>query len=497
MTDDRKTVELWISVAAMVASLAWSVIHIHFDPLPNPDAVAYLRAAQAWVDGGGAAAATVYPLPLYSILIGSLSALTGFSLLTSAQCFNALCIALLIVALQRLSRAFGAGVRVQCIVVVLVLLLPELNGYRGFLLRDFGYWLFATLALTCLVRYAETPNPLGWIAFSACCGIAAAFRFEAIPLIIAMPAALLLGRARRPLAALALYIPVLVALSVASLVALVWPESDVARLLSEAMGLAVSSVSGLLEHARAQLIGFSTHVLNPHFHDYAAFGLAGGLAAMIIVHVVNAASVPLFAIAAVGAARDTYGSLDRRRAPILCMGVMIALLGLAAVLLLRGIIQTRYAMPVALLIIIVAAFIIDVWYRTAVERRAHRRILWLSLIVIAYLVAENAFALVNSKHYYVDAARWLAQHTPREARIFSTDSRIVYLADRPVDWREAEHAQSVLPFAAYDYFMVRVAPGEPAAGDELDRDPRLQRVARFVNRHGDAFLIYRKRPLKH
>ncbi len=499
MIVDRKSTELYISAGAALASLVLSVIHLHFDPLPNPDAVGYLGAAQAWLDAGPSAAAAVYPLPLYSILIGSLHALTGFSLLTSAHCFDAVCIALLVVALQRLSRVFGADVRVQCVVVVLALLLPELNSYRSFLLRDFGYWLFATLSLTCLAGYWEKPKLMGLIGFNACCAIAAGFRLEAIPLFVAVPIALCFGRERRPVAALLLYVPAMVGVAAALFAALLRPDSSVGGWLAEIFRIAGASLSSLLEHSRLQLAGFGTHVLDPRFHDYAAFGLAGGLAAMIIVHVANAASLPLLAVVTVGIARRTFGDLDRSRVPVLWMAVVIALGGLAAVLLLRGIIQTRYAMPVALLIVVVAAFTIDAWYRRAIDRQARRRLRWLAMLTLVYFVAENAFALVNSKQNFVDTAGWLERHTPRDARIISPDLRIVYLADRAVDWRAQAHvgrtALDVSRIGAFDYLVVPVTSDRIDAQDEFEHDPHLQRVARFVNRHGNAIRIYRRRSL--
>src|SRR3954467_12378830 len=95
--DERRHTEGLISVAAVAASTLASIIHLRFDPLVNPDGIAYLLAAQAWLDSGYAAATSVYPLPIYSVLIAALHSITGLSLLTSAHCLDALLIAALIV----------------------------------------------------------------------------------------------------------------------------------------------------------------------------------------------------------------------------------------------------------------------------------------------------------------------------------------------------------------------------------------------------------------
>ncbi len=268
-----------VSVAAVVASFVYSALHIFIDPLPNPDAVPYLLAAQAWLDAGYAAAAAMYPLPYYSILVAALHALTGFSLSTSAHWLDATLIAVLVVALQRLGRALGGSVRVEIIVVVFALLLPELNGYRSFVLRDFGYWAFLVIALTCLVRYTQTQNFVRLIAFLLCCLAAALFRVEAIPVLVLMPLALLFGPAKRYRAVAVFYVMVassIVALGyVASLLSVPTASNDWTPSTLQA---GVVLLMELPVHLHAQLIGFATTVLDPRFRDYAAFGLAGGLA---------------------------------------------------------------------------------------------------------------------------------------------------------------------------------------------------------------------------
>ena len=91
----------------MLTSFVLSVIHLAFDPVPNPDGVVYLLAAQAWLDDGYGGAAAIYPLPVYSILIASVHAVSGLGLLTSAHCLDAVLIAASIVGLQRLVAALG------------------------------------------------------------------------------------------------------------------------------------------------------------------------------------------------------------------------------------------------------------------------------------------------------------------------------------------------------------------------------------------------------
>ena len=491
--DDVRRSEHLIAVAAIAASLAASVLHWHFDPLINPDGVAYLLAAQAWLDAGYSAAATVYPLPVYSVLIALTHSVTGLGLLTSAHCLDAATLAALVVALQRLGGAVGGSVRVQAYIVVFAVLLPQLNEYRSFVLRDFGYWMLSTWALTALIRFAIEPRSRFAAAYFAAGFGGALFRSEALALLSLMPLAFAFVPERRRFTMM-LYAPLATALAAAALVVAVQPDAALSHWVVESAQKFAALSADVPIRAQAQWQGFATSVLDPRFHDYAAFGVVGGLATMVVVHVVIAASIPLFVVAVVGALQGSLRAIDRRAISILATAFVIAVVGLAAVLAARGIIQTRYAVPAGLLLVVVAAFTVD----DALVRLADRRKVRLAIVLaLAYLAVEDAFGLANSKQQYLRAADWLAIHTAPDARIFSDDARVVFLAGRRVDWRDLERLGALDPapptFDDYDYVVSlesrkRSAIGAEAAASALDE------VARFESRKGDAIAIYRVAP---
>jgi hypothetical protein len=483
--NDRQIVELEIGIGAVLASVALSMLHLVFDPLPNPDGVIYLLAAQAWLEAGYGGAAAIYPLPFYSILIASVHALSGLPWLTSAHCLNGALIAGLIVGLQRLSAALGGGLRVQAIVVVLALLLPELNGYRSFLLRDFGYWMFAIFALALVARHAVAPTPMRAAGFVVMCVLAAAFRAEAVPLLLVMPVALLLGSSSaRAVALLCIAASIAIALGAAAILGL--SGLPATAWLSETLQQGFRLAAEIPARVETQVVGFGAYVLDPKFHDYAAVGVAGGLVAMIIVHIVNAASLPLAAVALAGLATGTWGRMDRRARPVLIAAFAMSVIALAVVVTARGIIQTRYAMSAALLIVVIAAFAVDGWYGRAGVPRARLR--WASALLVAYFIVEAGFGLLNSKHQYIDAAAWLARNTASDARIFSNDLRVLYLADRQVDWRResVRGASETAAAERYDFWVIDAARGRSDASD----DQRTTPVAQFENRKGQRVSIY-------
>jgi hypothetical protein len=490
--DDSRRHERLIGLAGVLASIAASLVHLHFDPLPNPDAITYLLAAQAWLDHGYAAAAAIYPSPNYSVAIAWLHSVTGWSLLTSAHVLDAVILAALVVALQRLGRAAGASLRAQVIIVALAILLPELNGYRSFVLRDFGYWTLSTIALVALVRFAIEPDVRWAGAFAVAGGAAAMFRTEAVALLVLVPMALLWLPERRRFAAM-LYAPIVAIIVVGAGIAAGAPGSAWGRSLIELARKFAALLVEMPSRAHAQVRGFADGVLDPRFHDYAGFGVVGGLATMVMVHVVIATSVPLFAVACIGALRGSLARIDPRVRPVLATALAVAILGVAAALAARGIVQTRYAVSAALLILVASAFVIDDALQRIDQPPQRRRLTTALTLVFAYFVVEDGYGLANSKHHYLLAADWLAGHTDRAVRIFSDDPRIVYLADRRVEARDldARPAFEAAPASLAEYDYVVLLESRERVRTNAARTPALDRVVQFESRKGDAIAIYR------
>lgn len=484
-----------VCVCGVAASLVLSTLHVWFDPLINPDGVVYLVAANVWLDAGYAAAAKAFPLPIYPVLIGIVHALSGASLLTSAHVLDALLIALIVFAVQRLVWRMGGDFRVQLIAVLLVLLLPELNGFRSFLLRNFGYWALWLLALAALIRYAGAPTWKRAATFFALCLGAVAFRLEGFTLLLLMPLSLLVGRSRQARTTAMLYAPALLAVVFAAGTWALWfdrdgPDGWLEPTVRHAANIFAEGPSRL----RGQLDAFGSQILTPGFSDYAAFGLAGAYVAMLLVHLVLAASVPLAVVAITGLWRGTLGPLDRRALPILLCAALLVVLELAAVLASRGLVQTRYAMPAGFVALVISAFVIDDWLTRATTPTARRRLRILIVLGVLYFVGEAGFGLFNSKQHYLDTSDWLAQRTPRTARILSNEPRVVYLANRPFKVEDVIRGRDIgldeLPVDRYGWFAIHLEADDDALRLMLANDARLQLVATFENRKGDEFVVY-------
>src|SRR5262249_15538992 len=145
--------------------------------------------------------------------------------------------------------------------------------------------------------------------FAAAGGVAATFRAEAVALLVAVPAALLWLPDRRRYAAM-LYAPIALVVATAAAVAIAARGSSIGRPLTQLTRQSTEVLADIPPRAHAQWQGFADGVLDPHFHDYAGFGVVGGLLTMVLVHIVIAASVPLFVIVCVGASRGSLQRID-------------------------------------------------------------------------------------------------------------------------------------------------------------------------------------------
>lgn len=488
-------------VAAIFASITYSAIRLAFDPLINPDAVLYLLVAQAWLDGGIAAATQFDTRPFYSLLIAALHWLTGLPLLISAHLLDAGLIALLTVSIQRLASILGVSVRVQLLVVLLTLLLPSLNEFRSFLIRDFGYWAFCVLAISWLIRYIRLEKPRYAIAFFGCGLAAALFRMEAVLFLSTLPLALLLRHRPRLMPVAKLYLPHLLFASAVAVLTL--SDGDYGRLghaLTDALiGTPLDLLHSALVAAQGRIDAFGTYVVDGSVSDFHAAGAIGGMLTMVLAHMINACSVPLFAFATVGTFRRSFSFVDPPALRALGATVVLVVVGMFVLALAVGVVQTRYAEMVAIVVVILAGFSMHDLAYGAHSARFKRNARILVGVTFVYLVGEAGFALKHSKSHYLETVSWIQQHTPPNTWVYSNDVRIPYLGERNFRWTEVNPhtniAISELAGLGYEYWVYHVRRDDQDLDAILSaakqQNPELREMARISNARGDAFVVLR------
>ena len=131
---------------AAFLSFAASIIVITSSQLTNTDGVLYLRVSEAFLNQGFGAAREMLDIPYYSLIIGIISKISGASPLLSAHLLNAATCAALAWLIVDLSILIGGSRLSGFCAGALFILHPQLNEYRGYIIRDFMFW-------TCLLGF--------------------------------------------------------------------------------------------------------------------------------------------------------------------------------------------------------------------------------------------------------------------------------------------------------------------------------------------------------
>lgn len=181
--DWRKLDIRYITVAASLISSALLRI---MPPSLNDDSYVYVRTAEIYLDQGLQAALAHYSWPLFSILIAFISKL-GISLFSSAFLLNSLLFALLTLSFVSIVKILDDRRKTLIIASVCILAFPEMNDYRGMIIRDMGFWSLSCLSLWQLMLYSKTPNFINGFSFCAALILATCFRIEALAYLVGLP----------------------------------------------------------------------------------------------------------------------------------------------------------------------------------------------------------------------------------------------------------------------------------------------------------------------
>ena len=163
----------------LILSAGLSILFSILELLPaNPidtDALYYVRAGQAYLQGGVHAALLMYRWPFFSILSAWLTQLTGFEIQTSLHVINTLLQAMIVVCFIALVKQLGADARTQRFAALVILIYPFLNYIRVYATRDSGYWAFGLLAVYFLLKFMATARLRYALLWGIAMGVASLF----------------------------------------------------------------------------------------------------------------------------------------------------------------------------------------------------------------------------------------------------------------------------------------------------------------------------------
>ncbi|MEX2468362.1 MAG: hypothetical protein WD396_01275 [Pseudohongiellaceae bacterium] len=467
-----------IRLAAVLASLLLSVYSFAFPELPNDDAYVYIRTAEIYLDQGLAAAFAHYGWAGYSILIALVSRL-GPDLFTAAYLLNALFFALLVFAFVSLIAELNARRLVLILGALTVLLYPELNEFRWFIIRDIGFWAFSLTGVWLLLRFCRQPD---WGLAAGFTGVflaASAFRPEALLYLLALPLAPLADSSRtvpqRRAAFVRLALSAWVSLLLLYLLLLL-AGTNLWQQLTDFLSVYLPFLQATFAPGAERSTELSRLLFGEHgasfSGDYLGGVIALGLLVVLLMTLLYGLSGAFFWMLAFGLFKGYARPAQLTRPPLL-----LAILTNTAILLVflyvTRYLTTRYAMLLCLLLAtqipVVVAHLLDY-----LEGSNWRR-LGNSLVVLffVYCAFDAHVSFGRSRDYLLDAATFAAETAAPAGTVLTNNHTIAWFSGRVPAYDEVERVptvESLLATRPGDVVVLELVP-------EVRRLLELDRVA--------------------
>ncbi len=486
-----------IYLLAVLGGLLATGLAIYADPLINTDGILYLRTASAYIDGGYDAAVALYSRPFYSVLIAWVHVVVDIPLLHAAYVINAICHAVAACGFIFLLWEVGGSNRILWIGVILVLLLPQLNDYRHYVVRDAGFWALGLVSLAAFQRFYRTWQLRALVAWLCLAVLASLFRPEAV-LLLSLPLCLVPEgfRGQEYRARLAKATLVVLA-SLALLMAVAWAMFGMDVTL-QVIGEPVRTIGGHFGEITSRFgrlsDDFAQNTLSQYSVEHAQPALLVALLYVNLAHLVDAAGWLLI----LGLLALWFTA---RKKPYPCHRVLpviwittIYLIAPYLVLIDRQTIQDRHFVFPVILLALWMPFLLDRLVAPGWLRSGASRIVGPALLGL-YLFVDSFFSFGTSKDYILDASEWLRHSTPDDSVLYTNSSQIAWYAQRPVDWEKIlefrsrdQHAQKL----EFDYLAVVIKRDNGAMLKRLQEDyPELMVVQSFSNTRNDQAVILR------
>lgn len=437
----RQNLKLTIDPRILIALLSFiiSLLVSSTTPLTNTDGVLYLRAADAFMTGGLAAAQSLFDNPYYSVLIGSLAQLTGIETLTAAHLINALLCAAIAWIITDLGILIGGGKAAGVCAGALLLLHPQFNGYRGYIIRDFGFWVCMLGFLNLQLRFYLTLRSRYLLTGLALLLIGALFRVESL-LLAALPFLTLIILKKHVSTVrqtLYLYSGLLV-LSVA--VALIITTDllvDSTSLTYPAQRF-IDVGSRFLHTINQHNSAFKTYLLNGYLEDYAMAAVIAAFFVIVILKALKSFTLPYFIITVILHKSIDNLRLSRLRTAAIYTFFYYYFAILIGFTLSTTIIQGRHVLPLTLVLLPILGCYLAHWLTLQQSNlKKRQRNQWLAALFAAYLFIDSFISFGTPKTYLSDAINWLKTQPP-SCTLAANETKIGYFSKMNTNWARTE-----------------------------------------------------------
>jgi hypothetical protein len=431
-----------IRLYAVAASLLLSLWHVLINPLPNSDAFTYVHTAEIFVDQGVSAAFAWYPNATYSVLMGILQQSTGLDLFIAAHILNAFFYALLTYVFITLAQEIKGSNEVGLFAAFTILIFPELNEYRSYVIRDIGYLALLFTALLHLTRCFQHFHFQNAIAFCFFCFIAALFRGEAMAFLILAPLALLINKQkplRENLKAFGKLQALNASIGIVGLSVLGSLGYNLIESMQSIADIYTPFVEQLSQYFGAENRDITTVVFGEYAANYSGeyvgLFLVAGLIAILIYKLIIAFGAPVLILLANAFFQNQLKLSNKMRPALTCAALAFAIM--LGFLLLTRFISSRYALLFCLLVILTIPILLErAWHATSFSAKP---MLWRSLLITLAL-----YGFVDAHLNFGDdsasaeaATQWLRSNTNEQSAFFTNDTYLAYHSKRVEDYDKA------------------------------------------------------------
>lgn len=424
--------EIDVRHIAIAISLVLSVWHVLANPMPNVDAFTYVKVADIFLVDGLSAAFDYYPSAVYPVLIGVVHRLTSLELFASAHLLNALFFALLVYVFISLTLEVRNTRRVALLAAITILIYPQLNEYRYFLIRDIAFIAFILLGLLHLIRFSRSPRFLNGLYFCLATCVAAAFRSEALVYLVFGPFALLLNdrliARTRVVSLLKIELISVVLLVVAVLVAGLM-RIDIVNSVQQAVGIYRPFLAAAGDSLNSVTSPISTVVFGEYGANfsgqYIALFLVAGLSAILLFKLIAGFGVPVLIIMWYGFKNGTSEARNRTLHPVFWYA-FIAFVIMLVFLLLTRFISTRYTLLFCASLLLIVPLIVDNALQRLPTTLNAKTVKYVLVFLALFCAIDAHISFGDSKESVQDATDWLTANIQPNITVMTNSSYLAY-----------------------------------------------------------------------
>ncbi len=488
-------------------SVLLSVWCVYIDPIVNNDGIQYFRVAAGLLSGQWQEAIAIHHWPFYSMLIAATSKLTGLNIEISAHVVNTGLFVLLVVGFIAAVVELGGDRRVVVFAALVILLLPGLNKYRSYVIRDTGYLAFYIWSLVFLFRCWQHPTGKSILGWLVCTFTAFLFRIEGVVFLLFMPAIMLAHRFRNSTVyrLSALVTLILLGILLFSVFSLWTLSSELGADQADVLSRPLSSMALAWERIGSEL-WFKLHALRQEFlgefsgkYVYAVFILT---LITIVVFEVLRKLVIVYALLGIHAVWRDLAFPRMTLRPLWAGLILVNLLILIIFTVTKLFLTGRYTLGLVLTIMLAVPFSLSYFYGRWREHHpgmpSVNRWTFPVLAVICLAVGVKGLDRFTDKAYLKTAGRWVAALSVTNAKLYSNNRTLIYYSGKPAfrdgakyDWTETMRTIWSGGWKAYDYLAVQVSGKRSDHERRLVSKLGLRPIKTFQNRKGDRVLVFK------